>query len=108
MIYDLDSEAAHWEWTQKKWENETIITDKEGDQLKEQIRKNNGIFDELSYLSSVEKYLDPATFVDTGFTLSFINRDERKGSVDQVCVTTNETNSLYFCQERSFDIKDGN
>ena len=35
MIYDLDSEAAHWAWTQKKWETETKITDKEGDQLKE-------------------------------------------------------------------------
>ena len=97
MIYDLDSEAAHWDWTQAKWESETRVTEKDGEPNKEQIRKNNDIFDELSSLSSVEKYLDPATFVDTGYTLSFTIRDERKGSVDKVHVTTNETNSLYFC-----------
>ena len=70
-----------------------------------QSRKANEIFEELNTLSSVEKYIDPETYIETGFSISVTQIDERKNYLDSIKVFSNETNSLYFCKERVTNIQ---
>ena len=68
-----------------------------------QSRSANEIFEELNTLSSVEKYIDPDTYVETGFSIS-VTSMEQKNYLENIKVSSNETNSLYFCQERVMNI----
>ena len=42
-----------------------------------QSRSANEIFEELSTLSSVEKYIDPDTYVETGFSISVTSMEQK-------------------------------
>ena len=69
-----------------------------------QSRKANEIFEELNTLSSVEKYIDPETYIETGFSISVSSMDDRKNYLENIKVSSNETNSLYFCQDKVINI----